>query len=93
MCKFYPSADPHVNDSLPDSCQRLSLTPLCYLWQRDQRELMSEMIAAGVEAILIKVAGIGLLERHLGKTLAQMEPTFHKLVRFRSFNEIYVGIE
>ncbi|QRW01517.1 diphthamide biosynthesis protein [Ceratobasidium sp. AG-Ba] len=60
-------------------CQRLSLTPLCYLWQRDQRELMSEMIQAGVEAILIKVAGIGLQERHLGKTLAQMEPTFHKL--------------
>ncbi|KAF8742931.1 Diphthamide synthase, partial [Rhizoctonia solani] len=60
-------------------CQRLGLTPLCYLWQRDQRELMSEMIAAGVEAILIKVAGIGLEERHLGKTLAQMEPTFHKL--------------
>ncbi|KAG8766524.1 hypothetical protein FRC12_006811 [Ceratobasidium sp. 428] len=60
-------------------CQRLSLTPLCSLWQRDQRELMSEMIEAGVEAILIKVAGIGLQERHLGKTLAQMEPTFHKL--------------
>ncbi|KAG8694073.1 hypothetical protein FRC08_008727 [Ceratobasidium sp. 394] len=58
---------------------RLSLTPLCYLWQRDQRELMSEMIEAGVEAILIKVAGIGLQERHLGKTLAQMQPTFHKL--------------
>ncbi|QRV87372.1 diphthamide biosynthesis protein [Ceratobasidium sp. AG-Ba] len=47
--------------------------------KRDQRELMSEMIQAGVEAILIKVAGIGLQERHLGKTLAQMEPTFHKL--------------
>ncbi|KAG9084356.1 hypothetical protein FRC07_013661, partial [Ceratobasidium sp. 392] len=60
-------------------CQRLSLTPLCYLWQRDQRELMSEMIEASVEAILIKVAGIGLQERHLSKTLAQMEPTFHKL--------------
>ncbi|KAG8766615.1 hypothetical protein FRC12_006750 [Ceratobasidium sp. 428] len=60
-------------------CQRLSLTPLCYLWQRDQRELMSEMIEAGVEAILIKVAGIGLQERHLGRTLAQMEPAFHKL--------------
>ncbi|CAE6397011.1 unnamed protein product [Rhizoctonia solani] len=60
-------------------CQRLGLTPLCYLWQRDQRELMSEMIAAGVEAIIIKVAGIGLEERHLGKSLSQMEPTFHKL--------------
>ncbi|CUA70082.1 hypothetical protein RSOLAG22IIIB_00428 [Rhizoctonia solani] len=60
-------------------CQRLGLAPLCYLWQRDQRELMSEMIAAGVEAILIKVAGIGLKEQHLGRTLAQMEPIFHNL--------------
>lgn len=41
---------------------------------------MAEMIKAGVEAIIIKVAGIGLQERHLGKTLAQMEPTLHKLV-------------
>ncbi|KAJ7638968.1 hypothetical protein FB45DRAFT_417505 [Roridomyces roridus] len=60
-------------------CRRLSLTPLCYLWQRDQGELMSEMIAAGMEAILIKVAGIGLTVKHLGSTLAQMEPTFIKL--------------
>ncbi|KAJ7765005.1 hypothetical protein DFH07DRAFT_1015601 [Mycena maculata] len=60
-------------------CRRLSLTPLCYLWQRDQGELMAEMIAAGMEAILIKVAGIGLTVRHLGNTLAQMEPTLIKL--------------
>ncbi|KAJ7682662.1 hypothetical protein DFH06DRAFT_1389612 [Mycena polygramma] len=60
-------------------CRRLSLTPLCYLWQRDQGDLMTEMIAAGMEAILIKVAGIGLTVKHLGKTLAQMEPTFIKL--------------
>ncbi|KAJ7904650.1 hypothetical protein B0H14DRAFT_2663796 [Mycena olivaceomarginata] len=60
-------------------CRRLSLTPLCYLWQRDQGELMTEMIAAGMEAILIKVAGIGLTVKHLGNTLAQMEPTFVKL--------------
>ncbi|KAJ7179009.1 hypothetical protein C8R46DRAFT_1159714 [Mycena filopes] len=60
-------------------CRRLSLTPLCYLWQRDQGELMAEMIAAGMQAILIKVAGIGLTVKHLGKTLAEMEPTFIKL--------------
>ncbi|KAJ7507949.1 hypothetical protein B0H11DRAFT_1849356 [Mycena galericulata] len=60
-------------------CRRLSLTPLCYLWQRDQGELMAEMIAAGMEAILIKVAGIGLTIKHLGITLAQMEPTLIKL--------------
>ncbi|KAF7292378.1 Diphthami-syn-2 domain-containing protein [Mycena chlorophos] len=60
-------------------CRRLNLTPLCYLWQRDQGELMSEMIAAGMHSILIKVAGIGLTVDHLGRSLAQMEPTFIKL--------------
>ena len=40
------------------------------------------MIDAGMEAILIKVAGIGLTAKHLGKTLAQMQPTLLKLVCF-----------
>lgn len=62
------------------SCQRLSLTPLCYLWQRDQAELLSEMMAAGVEAVLIKVAGIGLTTKHLGKTLMELQPTLTTLV-------------
>ncbi|KIK67997.1 hypothetical protein GYMLUDRAFT_155202 [Collybiopsis luxurians FD-317 M1] len=60
-------------------CQRLSLTCLCYLWQRNQGELLSEMIEAGMEAILIKVAGIGLNKNHLGKSLAEMQPTLTKL--------------
>ncbi|KAH9966095.1 hypothetical protein BC827DRAFT_1369118 [Russula dissimulans] len=60
-------------------CQRLSLSPLSYLWQRDQAELLSEMIATGMEAVLIKVAGIGLTTRHLGKTLAEMQPTLMTL--------------
>ncbi|KAF8529049.1 hypothetical protein BU17DRAFT_73260 [Hysterangium stoloniferum] len=60
-------------------CQRLSLTPLCYLWQRDQSELLGEMIDSGMDAILIKVAGIGLTTRHLGTTLAEMQPILMKL--------------
>ncbi|KAF9476485.1 hypothetical protein BDN70DRAFT_882307 [Pholiota conissans] len=60
-------------------CRRLDLTPLCFLWQRDQGELLSEMIESGMEAILIKVAGIGLTTSHLGKTLGQMKPTLFKL--------------
>jgi diphthine-ammonia ligase len=62
------------------SCQRLGLTTLAYLWQRDQSELLDEMVGAGMEAILIKVAGIGLTPKHLGKTLAQMQPTLLNLV-------------
>lgn len=64
-------------------CQRLGLTPLAYLWQRDQKELLLEMVEAGMEAIIIKVAGIGLLPRHLGQTLAQMQSTLLHL------NEMY----
>ncbi|GBE79662.1 Diphthine--ammonia ligase [Sparassis crispa] len=60
-------------------CRRLRLTPLCYLWQRDQAELLSEMIEAGMDAILIKVAGIGLTVKHLGRSLAEMQPTLMKL--------------
>ncbi|KAJ8086782.1 hypothetical protein PM082_005607 [Marasmius tenuissimus] len=60
-------------------CRRLSLTCLCYLWQRDQGELLSEMIDSGLQAILIKVAGIGLTPKHLGKTLGEMQQTLVKL--------------
>lgn len=60
-------------------CSRLGLTPLAYLWQRDQAELLNEMVEARMEAILIKVAGIGLTPKHLGKTLAQMQPHLTKL--------------
>lgn len=38
------------------------------------------MVTAGLEAVLIKVAGMGLTTRHLGQTLAQMQPTLIKLV-------------
>lgn len=38
------------------------------------------MIDSGVEAILIKVAGIGLTGKHLGKTLQQMQSTLKRLV-------------
>ena len=36
-------------------CSRLGLTVLAFLWQRDQSELLSEMISAGLEAVLVKV--------------------------------------
>ncbi|KZT62931.1 hypothetical protein CALCODRAFT_526295 [Calocera cornea HHB12733] len=62
-------------------CRRLGLTPLAYLWQRDQVELLQEMVDSGVNAILIKVAGIGLTPQHLGKSLAEMQPTLLKLHR------------
>ncbi|CAH7688212.1 meiotically up-regulated gene 71 protein [Phakopsora pachyrhizi] len=55
-------------------CQRLQLTVLAYLWQRDQAELLKEMIEAPLDGRLIKVACIGLTSEHLGKTLQEVEP-------------------
>ncbi|EIN10404.1 hypothetical protein PUNSTDRAFT_22799, partial [Punctularia strigosozonata HHB-11173 SS5] len=60
-------------------CRRLNLTALSYLWQRPQDALLSEMISAGLTAVLIKVAGIGLAPEHLGKTLGEMQPTLTRL--------------
>ncbi|KAK0242589.1 hypothetical protein EDD85DRAFT_811884 [Armillaria nabsnona] len=60
-------------------CRRLSLFALCYLWQRPQDELLSEMIDAKMNAVLIKVAGIGLAKEHLGKSLGEMRPLLFKL--------------
>jgi len=37
------------------------LTALAYLWRRDQRELLAEMIACNVKAVVIKVAALGNL--------------------------------
>ncbi|XP_038072963.1 diphthine--ammonia ligase-like [Patiria miniata] len=54
-------------------CCRLGLTPLAFLWRRDQEGLLKEMITAGVEAIIIKVAAMGLDSRHLGMTLQEIQ--------------------
>ncbi|GEQ69797.1 hypothetical protein JCM33374_g3471 [Metschnikowia sp. JCM 33374] len=60
-------------------CDRLGLTCLSYLWQRDQAQLMSEMCSSGLDAILIKVATIGLNEKHLGKSISEVFPILKKL--------------
>lgn len=35
------------------------LTPIAYLWERNQTELLREMVEAGMESVLVKVAGAG----------------------------------
>lgn len=38
------------------------------------------MIECGIHAILVKVAALGLdPHKHLGRTIAQLEPLFHRL--------------
>ncbi|XP_075359165.1 diphthine--ammonia ligase isoform X3 [Mycteria americana] len=58
-----------------DVCRRLNLQPLAYLWRRNQEILLKEMISSNIQAIIIKVAAFGLdPDKHLGKTLDQVEP-------------------
>lgn len=66
---------------LLNSCHRLQLTSLTYLWQQDQQELLERMIQNQVHAIIIKVAAIGLdPTRHLGKSLQEIQPELLRLV-------------
>lgn len=61
-------------------CNRLNLISLAYLWRRDQTELLAEMIDSQVCAIIIKVAALGLMpDRHLGKSLKEMQPHLLKM--------------
>ncbi|KAL7423571.1 hypothetical protein Q5752_001151 [Cryptotrichosporon argae] len=55
-------------------CARLGLVSLAFLWQAEQMPLVDRMIGAGLEAVLVKVAGVGLGARQVGKTLAQVRP-------------------
>ncbi|XP_018322343.1 diphthine--ammonia ligase [Agrilus planipennis] len=56
-------------------CSRLGLVPLAFLWQRNQSELLTEMIKCEIDAIIIKVAALGLEpSRHLARPLRLVEP-------------------
>ncbi|TPX35682.1 hypothetical protein SmJEL517_g01903 [Synchytrium microbalum] len=57
-------------------CSRLDLTSYAYLWRRDQQELLGDMVAAGMECVLVKVAAMGLDTRHLGKSLRELQSHF-----------------
>ncbi|XP_066490404.1 diphthine--ammonia ligase [Tiliqua scincoides] len=58
-----------------DVCKRLALQPLAFLWRQNQETLLKEMISSDVQAIIIKVAAFGLdPDKHLGKTLEEVEP-------------------
>ncbi|KAJ1638268.1 hypothetical protein T492DRAFT_585992 [Pavlovales sp. CCMP2436] len=61
-------------------CARLGLTALAYCWRQDQAELLDRMLAAGVDAVLCKVACLGLSPRkHLGRSLAEVRETLQSL--------------
>jgi diphthine-ammonia ligase len=57
------------------------LISLGYLWRKDQKELLQEMIDHGMEAILVKIASMGLKPHvHLGRSIADLYGQFMELV-------------
>jgi len=55
------------------ACSRVGLISLAYLWRRQQRPLLAEMIQSGQHAILVKVATMGLGVEHLGQSLDRIQ--------------------
>ncbi|NXM41288.1 DPH6 ligase, partial [Gymnorhina tibicen] len=72
-----------------DVCRRLNLQLLAYLWHWNQEILLKEMISSNIQAIIIKVAAFDMYsdseqycldpDKHLGKTLGEMEPILLEL--------------
>ena len=59
---------------------------LAYLWQRDQRELLDEMIKMRMNAQVVKICSLGLKHEHLGKSIAELRDYFHYLDGKFGFN-------
>ncbi|KAI5189330.1 diphthine-ammonia ligase [Nematocida sp. AWRm77] len=61
-------------------CERLGLTPLAYLWDRNQKELLKEMVDAGMHAVVVK-SGSAVLNKFVGCTLADVYTVYGKYIQ------------
>uniref|UniRef100_A0AC35U9M4 Diphthine--ammonia ligase n=1 Tax=Rhabditophanes sp. KR3021 TaxID=114890 RepID=A0AC35U9M4_9BILA len=60
-------------------CQRLGLKMLAYMWKKDQKKLLDDMIRDGVNAIIIKVAAAGLTTKFLGQSIKEARDSLHEV--------------
>lgn len=60
-------------------CNRLNVQMLAYLWHEDQTLLLDQMLAAGIDAVIVKTAVIGLNRTHIGQHLAHLYPHLMRL--------------
>lgn len=72
-------ASSYQKSRVENICSRLGLTMLAYLWNLDQDALLQRMIDDQFDAILIKVACIGLDKTDVGKSIKQMQPRLRTL--------------
>jgi len=80
--KKYPQVDAvsvgaifsdYQRNRVENVCSRLNLVPLCFMWRREQRALLREMILKQMECVVVKVACLGLNRTHVGKTIRDIE--------------------
>lgn len=61
-------------------CKRLGLVSLAYLWGRNQRDLLKEMIDQGIEAVVVK-AGEEPLVGLVGKSIEEVSRKYQEYIR------------
>ncbi|KAL8275297.1 hypothetical protein Esti_000746 [Eimeria stiedai] len=67
-------------------CQRLGLVPISLLWNRQQEDLLCEMVEWGLHAVLVKTASMGLSRKHLGGSVSDLLPHFIALHKKHGFH-------
>lgn len=69
----------YQKNRVEDVCKRLNLTPLNYLWNKDQNILLNEMLNSKMEIHIIKVCTMGLNKDDLMKNLNALKDKLVKL--------------
>lgn len=72
-------ASSYQKSRVENICSRLNIEMLAYLWHLDQGVLLQRMIDENFDAILIKVACIGLEKRDVGKSIKEMQHNLSSL--------------
>ncbi|CAK77585.1 unnamed protein product (macronuclear) [Paramecium tetraurelia] len=76
-----------------DCCNRLGLASLAYLWNQDQFSLLDQMLHNNMNIILIKIAAMGLTQKHLGKTIQELYDYFKEINKKFGFHPCGEGGE
>jgi len=63
----------YQKNRVEEVCSRLGLVSLAPLWDRDQKELITEMAEHNLEAILVRICSWGLKLNHLGKSIIELK--------------------
>ena len=62
-------------------CERLGVEPLNYLWKRDQAELLDDILASGIKAMIIKTGADDIEpSKYLGAILNEKRDDLLRLV-------------